>query len=53
MTPDPRYVRGGAGCIETCGNPPCEAGAFLACRERILAAAPSALPIPRRLPGPR
>jgi len=33
---DPYYVHGGAGSIETCGNPQCEADAFLACRERII-----------------
>jgi hypothetical protein len=33
---DPQYVHGGGYNIFTCGNPQCEADAFLACRERII-----------------
>lgn len=33
---DPHYVHGGGYSIEVCGNPQCEADAFLACREQII-----------------
>lgn len=33
---DPYFVHGGGLGIETCGDPQCEADAFLACREQIV-----------------
>jgi len=36
MAVDPHYVHGGGPSFTTCGSPQCGAGAFLACRERII-----------------
>ena len=33
---DPYYVHGGGQSFTTCGNPHCEADAFLACRDEII-----------------